>query len=191
MKVILINGSSREKECTYTALSECAKTLNEEGIQTQLINVGSSSVANDSGFIRSVATIIENADGIIVGSPVYYAAPNGMLSLFLTNLFAHIDKSKLIMKPAASVTSARRAGTVSALDQMNKFFSFHQMPIVSSSYWPMLHGNSAEEAKKDFEGLQIMRVLARNMAFMIKSFTLAKLEIPAQEKRVRTNFISD
>lgn len=191
MKVILINGSSREKECTYTALNECAITLNEEGIQTQIIHVGSIKMANDSEFIRNVATLVEDADGLIIGSPVYYAAPNGILSLFLTNLFSATDKSKLVMMPAASVTSARRAGTVSTLDQMNKFFSFFQMPIVSSSYWPMLHGLNADEAQKDFEGLQIMRVLARNMAYMIKSFSLANIEKPKQESKIRTNFIAN
>jgi multimeric flavodoxin WrbA len=189
MKVILINGSSREKECTYTALNECATILNEEGIQTQIIHVGAIKMANDSDFIRSVATLVEESDGLIVGSPVYYAAPNSILTLFLTNLFSTVDKSKLIMMPGASVTSARRAGAVSTLDQMNKFFSFFQMPIVSSSYWPMLHGLNAEEAQKDLEGLQIMRVLARNMAYMIKAFTLAKLEKPEQEKKIHTNFI--
>jgi multimeric flavodoxin WrbA len=189
MNVILINGSSREKECTYTALSECANILNEEGIKTQIIHVESINMANDPGFIRKVSTLIEEADGLIVGSPVYYAAPNSVLTLFLTNLFSAMDKSKLIMMPAAAVTSARRAGTVSTLDQINKFFSFFQMPIVSSSYWPMLHGLNAKEAQKDFEGLQIMRVLSRNMAYMIKAFTLAKLEKPEQEKKIRTNFI--
>jgi multimeric flavodoxin WrbA len=189
MKVILINGSSREKQCTFVALSECAKTLEENGIQTQIIHVGNSDKANDPLFIRHVATLIEEADGLIVGSPVYYAAPNGILSMFLTNLFAAINKEKLIMMPAAAVTSARRAGTVTTLDQINKYFSYFQMPIVSSSYWPMLHGLTADEARQDLEGLQIMRTLARNMAYMITSFTLAKLEKPKQERKVRTNFI--
>lgn len=190
MKVILLNGSSREKECTYTALNECATVLNEEGIQTQIIHVGTIEVANDREFVKRVATLVEEADGIIVGSPVYYAAANGILSLFLTNLFSNMKKSKLIMKPAASITSARRAGTTTTIDQINKFFSISQMPVVSSSYWPMIHGNNVDEVRKDLEGLQIMRVLARNMAYMIKAFTLSKLELPEQEKKIRTNYIS-
>jgi multimeric flavodoxin WrbA len=189
MKVVLINGSTREKECTYTALREVAKALNEDGIETQIIHVGTVDRCNDRSFVSSVARLIENSDGVVVGSPVYYSAATGMLSMFMTNLISHCDKSKLALKPAASIASARRAGTLDTIDQLNKYFLHAQMPIVSSTYWPMVFGLNAKDVEKDLEGLQTMRNLGHNMAWMIKSFTLAKLEKPVAEKSFRTNFI--
>lgn len=189
MEVILINGSPREKQCTYRGLLEISNALNEDGIKTQIIHLGSVERCNDSVFISKVARLVENADGLIVGSPVYYCAPTGFISMFMTNLISCCDKSKLVLKPAASIASARRAGSISTIDQLNKFFMHAQMPIVSSNYWPMVHGLQASDVEKDFEGLQIMRTLAHNMAWMIKSFAIAKVEKPVMEKLIRTSFI--
>ncbi|MBK5200357.1 MAG: flavodoxin family protein [Spirochaetaceae bacterium] len=189
MDVILINGSPREKQCTYTALMEIAKALNEDGINTQIIHLGSAEKCNDNLFVSNVARLVENSDGLIVGTPVYYSAATGMLSMFMTNLISRCDKLKLALKPAATIASARRAGSISAIDQINKFFMYAQMPIVSSNYWPMVYGLKASDVEKDLEGLQIMRTLGHNMAWMIKSFAIAKVDKPVVEKLIRTNFI--
>jgi multimeric flavodoxin WrbA len=169
---------------------EIAKALNEDGIKTQIIHLGSAEKCNDNLFVSKVAKLVENADGVIVGSPVYYSAATGIISMFMTNLLSRCDKSKLTLKPAATIASARRAGSISAIDQINKFFMHAQMPIVSSNYWPMVYGLQASDVEKDLEGLQIMRTLGHNMAWMIKSFAIAKLEKPVSEKLVRTNFIA-
>lgn len=189
MEVILINGSPREKQCTYTALMEISKALNEDGINTHIIHLGTVERCNDPVFISNVAKLVENSDGIVVGSPVYYSAATGIISLFMTNLISHCDKAKLALKPAAGIASARRAGSIATIDQINKFFMIAQMPIVSSNYWPMVYGLKASDVEKDLEGMQTMRTLGHNMAWMIKSFAIAKVEKPTTEKLVRTNFI--
>lgn len=189
MKVILINGSPRENGCTFTALSEIANELKNNEIESEIVYIGSIEKSIDKSFIKEIKEKIEASSALIIGSPVYYAAPTPIITSFMIELMKVLDKDKIALMPAASIASARRAGTTPTIDQLNKFFTISQMPIVSSQYWPMVHGNTPEEVKKDEEGLQIMRVLAKNMAYMIKAFKLANLEKPILEKRKRTNFI--
>lgn len=204
MNVLLINGSPHAKGCTYTALSEIEKTLQEQGIDTEIIHVGHKDihgciacnkcaelghcVFND--LVNETAPKFERADGIVIGSPVYYAGISGTLKSFLDRLFysAHCDKR---MKIGAAVTSARRAGTVATFDIINKYFTISQMPVVSSFYWNMVHGNTPEEVLQDKEGMQCMRQLGRNMAFLLRAISAEKQrnELPEQEERVWTNFI--
>lgn len=204
MNVLLINGSPHAKGCTYTALSEIEKTLQEQGIETEIIHVGHKDihgciacnkcaelghcVFND--LVNETAPKFERADGIVIGSPVYYAGISGTLKSFLDRLFysAHCDKR---MKIGAAVTSARRAGTVATFDIINKYFTISQMPVVSSFYWNMVHGNTPEEVLQDKEGMQCMRQLGRNMAFLLRAISAEKQRngLPEQEERVWTNFI--
>lgn len=209
MKVLLVNGSPRKNGCTYTALSEVAKMLNEEGIETEIFYIGTKPIAGclGCGKCGELKKCIQNdkvnecldklagADGFVFGSPVYYASANGSLISFMDRLFyagSRRGKESFYLKPAAAVTSARRAGTTSTIDEINKYFSLAQMPIVSSQYWNMVHGNTPEEVKQDLEGMQIMRTLGRNMAFMLKCKELAikaGIEMPKTEEPVKTNFI--
>ncbi len=204
MNVLLINGSPHAKGCTYTALSEIEKTLRENGIDTELIHVGHKDihgciacgkcmetgkcVFND--LVNEVAPKFEAADGIVIGSPVYYASIAGGLKSFLDRLFysTRFDKR---MKVGAAVTSARRAGTIATFDIINKYFSIAQMPIATSFYWNEVHGANAEQVVQDEEGMQCMRQLGRNMAFLIRAIAAEKAlnGLPEQEPRVWTNFI--
>ena len=204
MKVLLINGSPHAHGCTATALNEVAKTLNENGVETELIQVGHLDVRgcvacgqcrklghcvfND--IVCEVGEKFKEADGIVVGSPVYYASANGTLTSFLDRLFYSSNYDKA-MKVGASVVSARRGGNTATFDQLNKYFTISSMPVVSSQYWNQVHGNNAEEVVQDLEGMQIMRTLGRNMAFLIKSINLGKEQfgLPEKEPRVGTNFI--
>ena len=204
MKVLLINGSPRPRGCTYTALNEVAKTLEQEGIETEIIQVGQKDIrgcigcrqCKESGqcifddFVNEVAPKFNECDGIVIGSPVYYASANGTLISFLDRLFYSTLADKT-MKVGAAVVSARRAGTTATFDELNKYFTISQMPIVSSQYWNMVHGNTPEEVQQDLEGLQTMRTLGKNMAFLIKSIQLGKkqLGLPEKEETVHTNFI--
>ncbi len=186
MKVILLNGSRREKGCTYTALSVVSETLNENSIETEIIHANPT---ND--IVKSVADKLTEASGLIVGSPVYWASPSGEIISFMDKL-AGTAGASLIHKPAAAVASARRAGTTATLDVLNKYFSYHQMPIVSSNYWNIVHGNTPEEVRKDEEGIQIMRILGRNMAWMIRCIEAGRkagIYPPVTENKVMTNFI--
>lgn len=189
MKVILINGSPREKGCTFTALNEILTEFKKNEIDSEIVYIGSLEKSIDKSFVNEVKEKIEAADGLIIGSPVYYAAPTPILTSFMIQLMKVLDNEKIRLMPAASIASARRAGTTSTIDQLNKFFTISQMPIVSSQYWAMVHGNTPDEVKQDEEGLQIMRTIAKNMSYMIKAFKIANLEKPKTEKRVRTNFI--
>ncbi|MBE6897926.1 MAG: flavodoxin family protein [Ruminococcaceae bacterium] len=204
MKVLLINGSPHAHGCTATALNEVAKTLNENGVETELIQVGHLDVRgciacgqcrklghcvfND--IVCEVGEKFKEADGIVVGSPVYYASANGTLTSFLDRLFYSSNYDKC-MKVGAAVVSARRGGNTATFDQLNKYFTIGSMPVVSSQYWNQVHGNTAEEVVQDLEGMQIMRTLGRNMAFLIKSIQLGKEQfgLPEKEPRVGTNFI--
>ena len=204
MKVLLINGSPHAHGCTATALNEVAKTLNENGVETELIQVGHLDVRgciacgqcrklghcvfND--IVCEVGEKFKEADGIVVGSPVYYASANGTLTSFLDRLFYSSNYDKC-MKVGAAVVSARRGGNTATFDQLNKYFTISSMPVVSSQYWNQVHGNNAEEVVQDLEGMQIMRTLGRNMAFLIKSINLGKEQfgLPEKEPRVGTNFI--
>lgn len=204
MKVILINGSPNARGCTYTALSEVAQTLEDEGIETEIIHVGHKDIRGCIGcrrcktlgkcifndIVNEVAPKFKECDGIVIGSPVYFASANGTLISFVDRLFYSMTEDKT-MKVGAAVVSARRAGNTATFDEINKYFTISQMPVVSSQYWNMVHGNNAEEVKQDLEGLQTMRTLGRNMAFLIKSIHLGKEKygLPEKEELVHTNFI--
>lgn len=204
MKVILINGSPNEYGCTYTALAEVAKSLGENGVETEIIHIGKKPIRGcqdcevchrgkcvfNDDIVNLVVERMRGADGLVVGSPVYYASANGSIVSLLDRMFQVAEN--LVHKPAAAIVSARRAGTTAALDVLNKYFLIAQMPVVSSTYWSMVHGNTPEEVLQDEEGLQVMRNLGRNMAYMLKCIEAAKkagIEPPAAEKRCFTNFI--
>ena len=192
MKVVMINGSRREKGCTYTALKEIAKVLEAEGMESQIFHVGVKAVNGEmNDIVKEVAEAVKSADGFIVGSPVYYASPTGEVLAFLDRLFG-VAEADLRFKPAAAITSARRAGTTATIDVLNKYFLYDQMPIVSSRYWNMVHGSNHEDVMKDEEGLQIMRTIGTNMAWMLKSIEAGKkagVKQPEAEDKVFTNFI--
>lgn len=203
MKVLVINGSPHLHGCTDRALREVEKTLADNGIETVRVNVGNKDIRgciacyycrehgrcvfND--LVNETAPLLAKADGVVIGSPTYYAGANGQLHAFLDRLFFStsgiVDKT---MKVGATVVSSRRAGSTSAFDEINKYFTISSMPIVSSTYWNEVHGWTAEDVEKDLEGLQTMRNLGRNMAFLIKAINASKSEIPAQERGVFTNF---
>lgn len=204
MKVLLINGSPNAKGCTYTALEEVSKTLNQEGIETEIIHVGNKDIRgciacrkcktngkcvfND--IVNEVAPKFNECDGIIIGSPVYYASANGTLISFIDRLFYSMPADKT-MKVGAAIVSCRRGGNTSTFDQINKYFTISGMPVASSQYWNMVHGNSPEEVKQDLEGMQTMRTLGKNMAFLMKSIQLGKEQfgLPEKESHIFTNFI--
>lgn len=204
MKLLLINGSPHAKGCTYTALAEVEKTLNAEGIETELIHIGNKDIRGCiacgqcgkkgrcvfDDAVNETAPKFEACDGIVVGSPVYYASANATLVAFLDRLFYSTSFDKT-MKVGAAVVSARRGGNTATFDELNKYFTISGMPVASSRYWNQVHGNTAEEAQQDKEGLQVMRTLGRNMAFLIKSIALGKEKygLPEKEPRVATNFI--
>ena len=204
MKVILINGSPNAKGCTYTALEEVSKTLKSEGIETEIIHVGHKDIRGCIGcrqcktkgkcvfndIVNDIAPKFKECDGIVIGSPVYFASANGTLVSFIDRLFYSMNADKT-MKVGAAVVSCRRGGNSATFDELNKYFTISQMPIASSQYWNMVHGNSPEEVQQDLEGLQTMRTLGKNMAFLIKSIQLGKKEfgLPEKEEHKFTNFI--
>lgn len=211
MKVLLVNGSPHEKGCTYIALTEVAKTLNEEGISTEIFWIGIKPLAGCIACrtcaktgrcafddrVNDFLDIAKDADGFIFGSPVHYAAASGAITSFMDRVFysdLNSDKQSFYLKPAAAVVSARRAGTTATFDQLNKFFTISEMPIIASRYWNMVHGAKPEDVEKDLEGLQTMRVLARNMAWFLKckeAGMKAGVKFPVKEKTIRTNFIRE
>lgn len=192
MKVVLINGSRREQGCTYTSLMEISKVLKSEGIDTELFFLGVKVIdGHISELLDKVEEAMKDADGIIIGSPVYFASPTGELISFLDRLFMKANAS-LKFKPAAAITTARRAGTTATLDVIHKYFLYNQMPIVSSRYWSMAFGNSPEEVVRDEEGMQIMQTVGKNMAWIVKSIVAGKaagVKQPVAEPRISTNFI--
>lgn len=205
MKVLLINGSPNEKGCTFTALSEVANTLKTEGIESEIFHIGKGPIVGCMGCggcaksgkcvfddrVNECAEKVNDFDGFVFGSPVYYASATGSMIAFMDRLFT-IKSGAFSMKPAAAVVSARRAGTTATLDQMNKYFAFAQMPIISSRYWNMVHGNTPDEVRRDEEGLQIMQTLAKNMAFILKckeAGLAAGISLPDPVEPVYTNFI--
>nr|UWI51457.1 flavodoxin family protein [Clostridioides difficile] len=210
MKVLLINGSAREKGCTYTALSHVASTLEEEQIKTEIYQIGKKPIGGCISCMKCVETgncvfddkvneVREKAkeiDGFIFGTPVYYGSANSSLISFMTRLFFPdlvTGGNTFALKPAACVISARRAGTSATFDVLNKFFTVSQMPVISSQYWNMVHGNRPEEVLQDLEGLQIMRVLARNMAWFLKckeAGQRAGVAMPIKEEHLVTSFIN-
>lgn len=204
MNVLMINGSPNAKGCTYTALSEVADILHQEGIETEIIQIGNKDIRGCIGcrqckktgacvfsdIVNEIAPKFAACDGIIIGSPVYYASANGTLISFIDRLFysASCDKT---MKVGAAVVSCRRGGASATFDELNKYFTISGMPVVSSQYWNSVHGNTPEEVKQDAEGMQIMRTLAKHMAFLMKSIQLGKetFGLPEKEEHVFTNFI--
>ena len=203
MKALLINGSPRERGCTYTALSELARTLEAEGIETELVQAGARTthgciacgkcrVTGKCVFddvVNETAPKLAEADALVIGAPVYYASPASGAISFMDRLF-HSTGIDMTMKVGASVVSCRRGGNTASFDVLNKYFTIAGMPIASSQYWNMVYGSTPEEVRKDLEGLQTMRTLGRNMAFLMKSIALGKTQygLPEREKPIVTSF---
>ena len=204
MKVLLINGSPRANSNTLLGIKEMEKIFTQQGIETEIINIGNKDIRGCiaceqcrklghcvfDDIVNEAAKKFEEADGLVVGSPVYYSAPNATVQAFLQRLFysSRFDKT---MKVGAGFVCARRAGTTASFDILNKFFTISGMPIASSQYWNNIHGGAPGEAEEDAEGLQTLRVLARNMSFLIKSIALGKEKfgLPEKEKHEWTNFV--
>ncbi|MDE6740337.1 MAG: flavodoxin family protein [Lachnospiraceae bacterium] len=204
MKVLMINGSPRANGNTYVALHEMQQIFEKEGIETEIIHVGNKDIRGCiacgscagkgkcvfDDIVNETAAKFEACDGLVIGSPVYYASANATLVAFLTRLFysTHFDKT---MKVGASVVAARRGGLSATFDELNKFFTICGMPVAAGQYWNSVHGREAGEAAQDAEGLQSMRTLARNMTFLMKSIALGRKEygLPEKEPFERTNFI--
>lgn len=186
MDVILLNGSPNEKGCTFTALSEIKDTLEKEGLSAEIIHVAKEGFSKED--VDAVAEKVKAADGLILGSPVWYASSCGLGDYFFDLLFSRIG-SFMRLKFGACVVSCRRGGASATFDQLNKYFTISQMTVVSSNYWNQVHGNTPEEVKKDEEGMQTMRVLARNMAYLIKAVRKADLPLPLSEAKIKTNYI--
>ena len=205
MKVLLINGSPRSNGNTFVALSEVARTLNEEGVDTEIISIGKKAVQGciacgmcgregrctfrDDLYEKVLRAVRDGIDGLIVGSPVYYGGPNGSLCALLDRVFYSLG-AQLQFKPGASVVVCRRGGASAAFDRLNKYFTILNMPIVSSQYWNMAYGQTPGQVERDEEGMQTMRTLGRNMAWMLKQLNIAQNGHPeSKEARVWTNFI--
>lgn len=205
MKVLLINGSPNEHGCTYTALSETAETLQKHGIDTEILYLGKKPVAGciacgkcrETGKcvfddkVNEVIDKLDSIDAIVVGSPVYYAGPSGQLTAFLDRLF-YIGGGRMAGKLGASVVSCRRGGASAAFDRLNKYFTISSMPVVSSQYWNQVHGFMPEDVRKDGEGLQTMRTLGENMAWLLKCIEAGRekgISLPEYEERIATHFI--
>lgn len=203
MKVLLINGSPHENGTTYRALLEVSTALNDNGIDTEIVTVGNKPIVGctvcggcskldkcvKDDLANEIIAKIDAADGLVVGSPVYYASINGSLKALLDRVF--FAKKSFAYKPAAAVAVARRAGTTATLDIINKYFMLSNMPVVSSQYWNMVFGSNGEQAEADEEGLQTMRVLGNNMAWLIKCIKAgqtAGINPPEEQKHIRTNF---
>lgn len=206
MKILLINGSHHAQGCTFTALSVVADELNKAGVKTEIVHVGHKDIRGcigcykckemgccvfDKDMVNEVAKKFEEADGLVIGSPVYFAGANGTLVSLLDRLFFSSPFEKRF-KVGAAVVSARRMGTTATLDQLNKYFLHGEMPVAASRYWNAVHGNNPQEVMQDEEGLQTMRVLGRNMAFLICAIHAERERhgLPEQEpRRIATNFI--
>lgn len=205
MKVLLVNGSPHKEGATYTALNEVAQALNNNGIDTEIMWLGVDPIAGCIGCNTCIKTgrcfrkdivnefldKMDEFDGFVFGSPVHFAASSGALSSFMDRVF-YGRGARFALKPAAAVVSCRRGGATAAFDEINKYFTISQMPIVSSQYWNQIHGNNAEEAKQDLEGMQTMRILGNNMAYLLKCLDAGAksgVEKPEIETKVKTNFI--
>ena len=203
MKVLLVNGSPHAQGCTFTALSEAAGALREAGVGTEIFQIGTGPVHGcrscgkcwekrgacvlDTDKCNELIQAASGADGFIFGSPVYYAGPNGALCALLDRAF-FAGAERFSQKPGAVVVSCRRGGASAAFDRLNKYLTINQMPVVSSQYWNAVHGNTPEEVRQDLEGLQIMRTLGRNMAWLLGSLAGSPKPV-MNEQRVGTNFI--
>lgn len=206
MKVLLVNGSPHAKGCTFTALSEVAGALEKAGIETQLMQIGGKAIRGciacgkcaETGYciftddpVNEGIDLLRAADGLVVGAPVYYAGPNATLCAFLDRVF-FMKAAPYAYKPACAVVSCRRGGATASFDRLNKYFTIARMPVVSSQYRNEIHGNTAEEARQDLEGLQTMRTLGANMAWMLKCFAAGRekgILPPEREPGIYTNFI--
>lgn len=207
MNVLLINGSPHEKGCTYTALSEIKKTLESENIEAEIFHIGTNPVrgcigcggcAKNNGkcvfnddVVNEIIEKAKTSDAFVFGSPVHYAAPAGALCAVLDRVF-YAGSSNFKYKPGAAIVSCRRSGTTAAVDCLNKYFTISNMPVVSSCYWNMVHGSKPEDVLKDEEGLQIMRGIGHNMAWLLKCIELGEkngISHPVPEAKIRTNFI--
>lgn len=204
MKVLMINGSPHRSGNTFTALDEMRKVLEAEGMEVTLLQIGNQDIRGCIACgscartgkccfddpVNEAARLFEEADGVVVGSPVYYASANATLIAFLDRLF-YSSKFDKTMKVGAAVAAARRGGLTATFDELNKYFAIAGMPIASGQYWNGIHGRAAGEAQQDTEGLQQMRTLARNMAFLMKSIELGKKEygLPQKEETIFTNMI--
>lgn len=205
MKVLLVNGSPHANGCTYTALCEVAGALEKEGIETEIFQVGTKPISgclacgacmktgrcviNDT--VNEFLAKVETADGFVFGSPVHFASASGALTSFMDRVF-YGRGNLFAYKPAAAVMSCRRGGATATFEQINKYFTISNMPVVGSQYWNMVHGNNPDEVKQDLEGLQTMRTLGRNMAWLLKSIQAGRdagVEVPEREGKVATNFI--
>lgn len=205
MQVLLVNGSPHPHGCTWTALSEVASELEKQGIGARIFQLGAQPVAGciacgacrktgrcfRDDKVNEVLDLVPEYDGFIFGTPVYYASASGQLESFLDRLFFS-GGALFANKPGAAVVSCRRGGATAAFEQVNKYFGMNSMPVVTSTYWNQVHGNTPEEVKQDLEGLQTMRHLAMNMSWMLKCFEAGKaagIALPAREPVIRTNFI--
>lgn len=206
MKVLMFNGSPHREGCTYTALCEVGRALNENGIDYEIFWGGTEPYAGCRGcggcrrnggkcvigdVVNEFIAKASEADAIIIGSPVHYAAASGTATAFLDRAF-YAGSVNFAYKPGAVVVSCRRGGASAAFDQLNKYFTISRMPVVSSQYWNQIHGSNAEEAKQDLEGMQTMRTLGLNMAWMLKCIDAGRaagIDPPEKEPPVRTNFI--
>ncbi|MEG0839949.1 MAG: flavodoxin family protein [Hydrogenoanaerobacterium sp.] len=206
MKVLLLNGSPKLNGCTYTALCEVQKELLAEGLETEILNVGAKPIVGCTGCggckktgacifgddgVNEFIEKARSADGFVFGSPVHYAAASGAVTSFLDRAF-YAGKSAFLQKPGAAIVCCRRGGATSALEQLNKYFTISEMPLVSSQYWNMVHGNTPNEQAQDLEGLQTMRVLGRNMAWLLKCIEAGKnsgVLMPKREDKLTTGFI--
>jgi len=205
MKVLLINGSPHKDGCTFTALNEVAKTLEKNGIETEILYLGVKPIAGCIACgkcfeqkkcfiddkVNEILARSDEFDGLVIGSPVYYAGPSGQIRAFLDRLF-YAGGRRFAGKPGAAVVSCRRGGATAAFDQLNKYFTISSMPIVSSQYWNQVHGAYAEQVLQDEEGLQTMRTLGNNMAWLLKCIQLGKengITLPDREPPVWTNFV--
>ncbi|SHJ99242.1 flavodoxin family protein [Propionispora hippei] len=203
MKVLLVNGSPNPEGCTYTALKEVAGQLEKNGIETEIFHIGKQAVQGciacgkcaelgrcvfKDDLYNELLKRIKEAAGIVIGSPVYVAGPNGSLCAILDRIF-YSAREYLTNKPSAAVVSCRRGGASSTFDRLNKYLTVNQMPVVTSQYWNSVHGFTPEDVKKDLEGLQTMRVLGNNMAWMLKTISESKHPLPEREERILTHFI--
>ena len=203
MKVLLLNGSPHEHGCTYTALAEVAKTLEECGVETETLWLGNGPTrdcvachachktgrcAFDDDIVNEIIDKAAACGGFVFGTPVYYAHPSGRVLSILDRVFFAGGRN-FVRKPGAAVCSARRGGTTATFDAMNKYFTISQMPVIGSTYWNAVHGNSPEEVKKDEEGLQTMRNLGRNMAWLMQCIEQSAVPAPKSEHQFWTNFI--
>ena len=206
MKVMLVNGSPHKEGSTYHCLVEIQNTFKEEGIEADIFWLGTKPIIGCQGcgacrklgkcvhndIVNEFLAIAGGYDGFIFGTPVHYAAASGAITSFMDRIFYAGSKELFYMKPAAAISIARRGGTTATWDQLNKYFGISQMPIVTSQYWNMVHGAFGDQVKQDLEGMQTMRTLARNMAYMIKCFKVGRengVELPKREPGIGTNFI--